>query len=208
MRQSLIALVVVVAIAASVPTLVVPGAISNNQQESVVATSAAYSYSRNSAGGLIEQVNRTSGMLEGCNTLATSVLSQGYGLKIYLSSYSPERSDSLCITAIFHDFTATPLTLGEGLDLGVSIIVTDSNGHTVMSTACRPSIPIPINGTNPSPPQGIQCGTLWDTMAPVNGIAPQPGTYHVSAVGSLIDPQNQTIPHISITSGANVTLSG
>jgi hypothetical protein len=156
---------------------------------------------------LVEQVNATSGMLVGCNTLATTVSNQGYGLKVYISSYSPKTSDSLCITAVFHDDTGVPLTLAEGGDLAVSIAVTNSNGITLMSGTCHPSIPPPINGTNSSPPQGLQCATLWDTQAPVNGVSPQAGMYHIEAVGSLFDPQNETIPQISASSGVSVSLS-
>jgi hypothetical protein len=209
MKLILVALLAAVIVGASASVFMLPGALGNNSnaRDATVASSTAYSYSRNSAGGLIEQVNTTSGMLVGCNTLAATVSNQGYSLRVYISSYSPRTSDSLCVTVAFHDDTGAPLSLSEGGDLAVSIAIADSNGNTLMSGTCVPSIPPPIDGTNSAPPQGLQCATLWDTQAAVNGVSPQPGMYRISAVGSIFDPQNETVPHISISYGASVTLS-
>lgn len=179
-------------------------------QNSQIATSGAYSYSRDPAGGLIERVNTTSGMLDGCNTLAVTTSYQGYSLKVYISSYSPSTTSSLCVTAVFHDDSAVPLTWADGIDLDVNITVVSSLGDRMMSVSCVPSIPAWTNDSSPNPPQGIKCGSLWDTQAPVNGVAPAIGTYHVIASGSLtIPPGGQSASvNTNVNSRFDVNLVG
>jgi hypothetical protein len=148
-------------------------------------------------------------MLEGCNVLASTASYQGYSLKVYISSYSPSTTSSLCVTAIFHDNSAVPLTYADGLDLGVNITIVDSLGNRMMSATCAPSIPAGVNMSSPNPPQGIQCGSLWDTQARVNGASPAAGTYNVIASGSLIiSPSEQSASvNTSINSKVDISLA-
>jgi hypothetical protein len=178
------------------------------QGNAIPAVPTTYSYPRNSStGGLIEHVNATTGRLDGCNVLASQLMSQGYSLKVYVSSLVPNAKDALCVTAIFRDETATPLSLNESLGLRVSISVTNSAGHEVFGGICVPSrAPASYYETHPLP-QFLQCAALWDTTAPVNGATLQSGTYHVNVSGFLITAGAPSQTSVTIISEVNVALS-
>jgi hypothetical protein len=173
-----------------------------------VTTLQAYSYPRDTAGGLIEGVNASSGRLDGCNILATSTSNDGYSLTLYLSSQSPSSSESLCVTAVFHDDSGVPLTYAEGADLGVRIDIRNSDGAIVDSGICVPSLPPPPSNQtgSSSAPQGLQCAVLWDTEAPANGAIPAPGSYQVSATGFLLNRENPSSTSVNVSTTAGVNL--
>lgn len=153
-------------------------------------------------------MNSSSGRLDGCNILATSTSSDGYSLKLYVSSQSPSSSNSLCVTAVFHDDSGAPLTYAEGADLGVTISIRNSDGATVDSGVCVPSLPPPLSNQtgSTSARQGLQCAILWDTEAPVSGAIPGPGSYKVSATGFLLNNENSSLTAVDVSTTAGVSL--
>jgi hypothetical protein len=137
----------------------------------------------------------TNGPPHGCDVVAGSTTNRGLNLTVWTSTFSPKTGDVLYLIAGFR-----PILSGAPLsqDTVISFALTNSSGKSIELNRCDAPAPR-------GPLLSFGCAAYWPTNAPINGVSPAPGRYHISVTESESNKDN-TIPNTNM--GFDVTLSG
>jgi hypothetical protein len=139
---------------------------------------------RNSVGGYDLKFIANDPVPLGCTNLVGTSFEQGYLLQTYVSSGSVKTGGVVCIDIVLRNMNGSIITWGTSDKFSsIGYTLTDSTGRVVDEFYCHPTVPPPGQGPGQNVPRMFTyCAAIWETSIKDRaGVAPQPGTYHLSA---------------------------